>query len=124
MIEQIILIVAGSIGGGVGGWVFGRRQKNAEAVSAELGNVQMIIRMWQESAEAFKNASDEMKRENEKINEQLEEIKKENRELHKQINEIQVTVTTLRCENKGLVRRLNEIKALQNGNKQQRTEGN
>jgi chromosome segregation ATPase len=120
MLEQIMLIVAGSISGGLGGWMFGRRQKKAEAQGAELLNVEKIITMYQTALEdqktanrELKESNDELKKQNTEILESLRLISNENKELHNEVKRLQRITEELRKENKGLNIKLNEIKSYQ-----------
>jgi hypothetical protein len=69
--------------------------------------------MWRGTAERFKQTADEMMEQNNRISEEVRNLRSENRKLIEDVKRLNTMVEELKCENKGLLRRLNEIKKLQ-----------
>ena len=113
MLQEIIILFATAVAGSFGGWLFGRRQQKAQAHSAEIGNLDHIVKMWQETANSFKESYDEMRKKYTVIMTELEQMRQENHTLVCEVKKLRVLTEELKEENKGLVRRLNDIKKFQ-----------
>lgn len=113
VIIQVIIPTLAALGSGLAGWLFGRRKREADARATEIGNLDRIVEMWQGTAERFKQAADELMEQNEKIAYEVRTLRSENQKLIEDVKRLNTIVEGLKCENKTLLRRLNEIKRLQ-----------
>jgi len=107
--EQVIVPTVVALGGGFAGWFFARRRNRAEAKTVEIGNLDKIIEMWQETAEHYKTMSRELMEHNRIINEELNEMRSRNESMAKDLEKLKATVEHLSRENKKLVGRLKEL---------------
>lgn len=105
-IYQIIIPALAGLLSGFTGWIFGRRKTNAEAKGVEIGNLDKIATMWENSAKQFHQGYQE-------IYGQMEKLRVENGILVEEVRGLRAEVKELQCENKRLLRRLNEIKKYQ-----------
>lgn len=110
---QVIIPTLAAIGSGIAGWLFGRRKREADATAAEIGNLDRIIEMWQKTAEHFKKTTHELMEQNQRITNELSTLRNENLVLIDDVKKLNTIVEELKLENKTLLRRLNEIKRLQ-----------
>lgn len=110
---QVIIPALAAIGSGLAGWLFARRKHAADATAAEIGNIDRIVEMWQSTAEHFKQTAQELMEQNESITQEVRILRGENKKLIDDVKHLNAIVEELRCENKTLLRRLNEIKKLQ-----------
>lgn len=113
MFNELFILFGASFATGFGGWFFGRRKNKADATAAEIGNLDRIINMWQKTAEQFKKSYDELQEQNGRISDELKALREENKDLVHDVKRLNRLVEDLKCENKGLIRRLNEIKRFQ-----------
>lgn len=107
--EQVIIPTMVAVGGGLAGWFFARRRNRAETKTVELGNLQKIIEMWQETASHFKEMSRELMQHNNTISQELANLRDKNESLTKDIEKLKTTVELLSKENKKLTCRLKEV---------------
>lgn len=110
MIEQIILIAAGSIGGGLGGWIFGRRKNTAEAVHNELGNTSSIISMWEKKADALFKGNIRMLEKMQELMSEVTQLRIENQTLKINQNNTTVLLEGIKQENEALKMQLDDLK--------------
>lgn len=61
---QILVPIISAFAGAASGWIFGRRQAKAQAVSVEIENLLKIIEQWKELYLEAKNDLKEKDKEN------------------------------------------------------------
>lgn len=75
----------------------------------ELGNLEKIIEMWQETAGHFKGMTRELMEANKAVTTDLTSLRSENENHQKEIEKLKVVVESLKRENRSLVTRIKEL---------------
>lgn len=96
LIGEIINYLVPALGGGVTGWLFGRRRQEQEVKGLEIANVEKVAAMWREMAEEANVKLQQVYEQIQPLKEELSKLSLEHMALNREFRKMMKENNTLR----------------------------